>query len=227
MKTNKEFTPALGFAWATKMYDAVMIATMREVELRRRTAALVDRVEGQRILELGCGTGSLTWALAGLDSTYDVVGVDIDPEVLTVASERLNSLQPKNEPSFFRSDITDVEEMEQLELERFDTVITSLVLHHLPDEGKQQALQIAGYCLKPDGRLIVVDWGPGATFYHTASFVLVRLLDGFDVTRANVEGGIPTMLSRAGFDLTASEILINTVFGTVWSHTAKVQLGNF
>jgi SAM-dependent methyltransferase len=223
LEKEQSFTPALGVSWATKKYDAVMSVTMREAELRKRTLALVRQKERKRILELGCGTGSLTWALADLDPTTEVTGVDIDPATLQIAAEKFSQLRSKARPNLVRSDITASDQMEALNLGRFDTVITSLVLHHLSHEGKLQALQVAKNHLAPEGQLIVVDWGPGATIFHSGSFVLVRLLDGFDVTRANIRGEIPSMVSQAGFSLVTSETLINTVFGSVWAHTAKIS----
>ena len=56
-------------------------------------AEYVDKVfkrygtgENKLVLDLGCGTGSLTLALAELG--YDMIGADISPEMLTVAQDR-------------------------------------------------------------------------------------------------------------------------------------------
>jgi SAM-dependent methyltransferase len=49
-------------------------------------AALADELGASRVLDLGCGTGTLTRTLAGAGRT--AVGIDPDPEMLRVARQR-------------------------------------------------------------------------------------------------------------------------------------------
>jgi SAM-dependent methyltransferase len=70
---------------------------------------------GQRVLDIGCGDGSLVEALAG---RYRVLGVDPHAE----AGAHVDTVA-----------------FETLEAEPFDVVVASLSLHHLPDVGAASA----------------------------------------------------------------------------------------
>lgn len=99
--------------------------------------------------DLGCGTGRVSALLAPF--VRRVIAVDSSPEMLDAARRRL-------------AGVTNVElrrgEIEQLPLAdgELDAVCLVLVLHHLADPGR--ALAEAARCLKPGGRLVVVDLAP-------------------------------------------------------------------
>lgn len=77
-------------AWASS-YDLVMkvLTIGRERALRRLEVDLSTAKAGDAVLEVGCGTGTLTLAVAehvGADG--EVHGVDIAPEMVRVASRK-------------------------------------------------------------------------------------------------------------------------------------------
>src|SRR5512134_2260932 len=72
-------------AWA---YDPV---AMRIVRARRWRSALVDAIApapGQRILDLGCGTGSLCLLVKARCPEAMIIGIDPDPTMLSRAQRK-------------------------------------------------------------------------------------------------------------------------------------------
>lgn len=147
----------------------VTIATPRAYELfgdvcffgRRnrafgRLAALSRAEAGDRVLDVGCGTGHLTRHMAAqVGPTGKVTGVDPSPPVLDYA--RRTRQRPGGAPCTYREGIA-----ESLDLPdaSFDTVVTSLMLHHLPEELRPKALREMHRVLRPGGRLLVVEFRP-------------------------------------------------------------------
>ena len=56
----QRYIPALGHAWLTGLYDPVLRFTMREATFKSQLVAQADLRPGHRVLDLGCGTGTLT-----------------------------------------------------------------------------------------------------------------------------------------------------------------------
>jgi ubiquinone/menaquinone biosynthesis C-methylase UbiE len=54
------FIPALRFHALTRFYDELLARTMREVALKRRLIAQAALEPGMRVLDLGCGTATLS-----------------------------------------------------------------------------------------------------------------------------------------------------------------------
>jgi 2-polyprenyl-3-methyl-5-hydroxy-6-metoxy-1,4-benzoquinol methylase len=110
----------------------------------RRDKTVITDLENRVMLDIACGTGAttLTMALANPDAT--IIGVDISPESIKIAEERLK-YHGFNNVSF---QVLAIEELEQLET-KFDYISAGDVLYLLPDQGK--ALRQMGSVLKPDG----------------------------------------------------------------------------
>ncbi|MGY6023474.1 class I SAM-dependent methyltransferase [Streptomyces spinosirectus] len=147
----------------------VTIATPRAYELcgdvcfagRRnraftRLAALSGAEPGDRVLDVGCGTGYLTRRMAervGPDG--ELTGVDPSAPVLEYARRRKS--RPGSAPCVYREGIA-----ESLDLPdgSYDTVVTSLMLHHLPEDLRPAALREMYRVVRPGGRLFVVEFRP-------------------------------------------------------------------
>jgi ubiquinone/menaquinone biosynthesis C-methylase UbiE len=188
---DRAYVPAAGRHGLTSLYDPIVAVTMRERTFRSRLVAQVSAGAPTAVLEIGCGTGSLTTLLAQALPNASLTGLDPDPAVLARAQVKDRAHRIK----WLQGTATEL----PLPDHSVDRVVASLLLHHLTGTEKQQALAEASRVLRPGGRLHVADWGaPQDPFMHAAFFVL-RMIDGFDRTRAHVRGEVPSLLMRGGF----------------------------
>lgn len=98
-----------------------------------------------KILDLGCGNGSLTSKIA--EKGFSVTGIEESESGVKIASENFTNC------SFFVGSIYDLKYQEQ-ELENaFDIVISSDVIEHLFFPRK--LIEAAKHCLKPNGKLLI------------------------------------------------------------------------
>lgn len=86
--------------------------------------SLVGDVTGRRVLDVGCGPGALSEWLA--DHGASVIGIDVSPEMIRIASTRLD-----NRARFIVADAT--EPLSFLPSASVDLVVASLVLHYVCD----------------------------------------------------------------------------------------------
>ncbi|WP_417461183.1 class I SAM-dependent methyltransferase [Kordiimonas sp.] len=217
------FVPALRYKWATGIYDWVIEYFTRGEALRRLSVNATAPQAGEAILDLGCGTGGLSIAVAKAEPKANVTGYDIDPDILDIARKKMGSRAEAPAVTFREVNVAEIAALPQTDIGRFDCVTSSLVFHHLAPDRKRMALQAVRALLRPDGRFVLIDWGPGANILLRGAFLLVRLLDGLAVTRDNARGNLPVMLEGAGFSQIEARPMLNTMFGTVWCYHAKVQ----
>ena len=193
MRDAPDYTPALRFHLLTTFYDSVMDRLMHDTEIKRRLIRQIGAKAGQKIVDVGCGTGTLSILLKKDFPCAEVFGVDIDPNVLRIA-ERKRS-EANVELVLRRSAAQSL----PFETGSMDQAISSLVLHHLPLTAKRETLREIARVLRPGGRFHLLDWGKGDNVYERVAFALVRLLDGFETTRENAQGQVASLLMEAGF----------------------------
>lgn len=107
-----------------------------------------------RVLDVGCGTGSLSALLAGLG--YTVTGIDFSPRMLALAQAKVAPLVPR--PSFCVMDAA----TPGFAANSFDVVLSRHLLWALPDQFG--ALERWAGMLRPGGRLVLIEglWHAGA-----------------------------------------------------------------
>ena len=84
---SKAYLPAAGHDWALPLYDP-LVKLLGGDKARK---LLLDQAAGQsirRVLDIGCGTGTLVTMIKRLDPGLEVVGLDPDPKALTRARRK-------------------------------------------------------------------------------------------------------------------------------------------
>lgn len=203
------YIPALGHAWLTGLYDPVLRATMREATFKSRLIAQAELRPGHRVLDIGCGTATLTIAIKRSQPEAEVIGLDGDPDVLRRATAKVAAagLAIALEHGFSdRLPYADAS---------FDRVLTSLLLHHLTAETKRRTLAEIRRVLRPGGQVHIADWGKAQDPVMRGAFFLIQLLDGFATTTDNVKGKIPQFLRDAGLADVREAGRLRTIFGTL------------
>jgi ubiquinone/menaquinone biosynthesis C-methylase UbiE len=207
------YVPAAGRAGLTGAYDRAVALTMREGRWRPALVAAVaaDLPDGGLAVEVGCGTGSLAIALAAARPDASVVGVDGDPQVLALARGK-----PGADGVTWREGLAAALPLEDASA---GAAVCSLVLHHLGDAGKAEALAELGRVLAPGGALHVADWGPPGGPAAAAGARALQVFDGAAGPESLLAGGLPRFLAAAGFAAGRRRGRLRTVWGTLelWS----------
>ena len=125
-----------------------------------------------RVLDVGCGTGWTSVFLARRG--YDVVGVDIAPDMIRLAEERREFDQVQN----LEFQVSDYESM-PFEAE-FDAALFYDALHHA--ENEEAALRAVFRALKPGGVCICSEPGTG----HSHSAESVQAMAKYGVTEKDM-----------------------------------------
>ena len=152
--------------------------------------------KSDRVLEVGCGTGSTALLLAG--DVRHITASDISGEMIRIASAKARDGQVEN-VDFVVADILD----DTLCQGPFDAVLAHNLLHLLPDLGA--ALQRIGTLLKPDGLFIsktICTPGKGAPIKFRlmkAALPLLQVLGKAPYVNFMESEKLEAALSSAGF----------------------------
>src|SRR5262245_16336555 len=76
------YVPALRFHLLTRVYDPVVRWTTREATFKQRLLDQAGPAPGDRVLDLGCGTGTLAVMVKRRQPSAQVIGLDPDREIL-------------------------------------------------------------------------------------------------------------------------------------------------
>lgn len=208
-RSEAPYIPALRFAWLTPAYDVVVAATTRERTFKR---ALIEQAQlgpGQRVLDLGCGTGTLAVQMARGVPDAIVTGVDGDPSVLKRARHKADKRGAR-----VRFDHALAGALPYVE-GTFQRVVSSLFFHHLVWPEKERAAREAFRVLAAGGELHVADWGRARGPLMRGTFFAIQMLDGFQNTRDHAAGRLPVAFESAGFVGVEETKTFSTIWGTL------------
>lgn len=213
----RDFTPALGHASLTPLYDAAIALMTRE---RRWRAALLRQVapqDGETILDVGCGTGSFPLLLKRAAPGAQVIGLDPDTDVLVraVAKAKREGVAIEFKEGYAR-DAADVLPLPA------DKIVSSLVFHQVPMSEKRAGLAAMAAALRPGGQLHIADYGLQRTPLMRALFTQIQRLDGKDNTTPNARGVLAELMREAGFDAVEEREVIPTPTGSISLYAARI-----
>lgn len=148
-------TNGLVIRWAAR-YDllAWLFTRGRERELRERIISLAGLGPGAAVLDIGCGTGTLAIASTRhVGASGTVHGIDASPPMIARATRKAEKAGVNA--------VFQLAAAEQLPYpdHRFDIVLSTMMLHHLPRTTREQCAREIKRVLKPGGRVLAVDFG--------------------------------------------------------------------
>lgn len=186
---QQEYIPALSFRFLTPFFDFIQKYIVRDV---RYKSLLIDQANiqpGYKVLDLGCGTGTLAMMAKEAQPEADVTGLDADPEMLEMAVEKSAS---QNIDVKFDTGFTDKLPYPDAS---FDRVLSSIMIHHLTTTEKEATAREVFRVLKPGGELHIIDFGKPVSLYGK---LLGPFLHGFEEANDNIDGKLPDMFGAPG-----------------------------
>lgn len=214
MQSDRDrYIPALSYEWLTGFYDPVVRWTTRETTFKRRLLERANIQPAHQVLDLGCGTATLTIAIKQNVPQAMVRGLDGDAKILAIARDKARKAGVEislDEGMSYELPYSDA---------LFDRVVSSLFFHHLTKENKLRTLREVRRVLKPGGELHIADWGEPHNFIMRLASLPVRLLDGAR-TADSFEGLLPRYLQETGFVGVQLHEHYATLFGTLWLYRA-------
>jgi ubiquinone/menaquinone biosynthesis C-methylase UbiE len=179
-------------------YDALLTALSfgRERALRSRILGRANLKLGERVVDIGCGTGTtaiIAKELVGAEGT--VCGIDASPEM--IARARRKASRAGMQIDFVQT----AAESLPFPDGQFDIVLSSMMLHHLPAEVRRRCALEVRRVLKPGGRVFAVDFTtvPGqkgiiAHFHRHGHISFAELVDVFRESGLEVQSSGPAGL---------------------------------
>jgi ubiquinone/menaquinone biosynthesis C-methylase UbiE len=175
--------------WTARLYDAMswVCSLGGGGKTNREIVERAGIKPGERVLDVGCGTGAQALPAAEVAGPGNVAGIDPSPDMLERAREKAAR---KNLDIDFRS--AAIEKL-PFDDQQFNVVLSSFMLHHLPDDVMRAGFAEIQRVLKHGGRLVAVDFTSGRS--------LIGRIMGFLGHAHKLEGlnGVKSMLTDAGF----------------------------
>jgi ArsR family transcriptional regulator len=181
IRTERADAAADYFESVASRWDRIRPLHVGDDEVEQAVLAIVDDMSVDDLIDIGTGTGRMLELFA--PRVARGLGIDLSREMLNVARSRLDDAGITN-CSVRRGNVYDL----PVATAGFDVAVVHHVLHFLDDPGA--AIAEAARVLRPDGRLIVVDFAPHSRDALRADFAHRRL--GFS------DAEIESWCARAG-----------------------------
>lgn len=156
---QRDFLPGMGKSWLMPFYDLfTRFAGVRR--LHTATANLAGIAPGDRVLDVGCGTGNLTFTALRVQPGAIVTGLDPDGAALDRAGRKARR---RRVPVTLVQGYADRLPSDD---SSFDRIISALALHHVDADARPAFAREAFRTLRPGGTVTVADFAPGDDHDH-------------------------------------------------------------
>jgi demethylmenaquinone methyltransferase/2-methoxy-6-polyprenyl-1,4-benzoquinol methylase/phosphoethanolamine N-methyltransferase len=179
--------------WA-RWYDLLgnLISFGHDRKIREKLLELAAPQPGEKLLDVGCGTGAVTLAAKSKVRDIEAHGIDASPEMIAVAKEK--AAKARYEIDFQVALIEAIPFPDAA----FDLATSSLMLHHLPDDLKSKGFAEIRRVLRPGGRLVATDFAAESRLGLDSP--IGHILSILGIQRgASVVDKLTPMLKEAGF----------------------------
>ena len=204
MSSDRTFLPAAGHHLFLPLYDP-LVTLLGGNRSRQELIDQANVTAGQRILDIGCGTGSFAVLLKRQRADVEVVGLDPDPKALRRAKTKSERAGVS-----VRFDQGFADEL-RYESKSIDLVFSSLMFHHLDEQTQQKTLREVLRVLKPGGSFHLLDFARSDHSHTSASHAsssshshslhshLMQLFHPRDRMQDNSDARILGLMRAAGF----------------------------
>jgi cyclopropane fatty-acyl-phospholipid synthase-like methyltransferase len=153
-------------------YDrGIRILTLGRIQQVKARIANTYIRAGMRVLEIGCGTGTLTTMMAAQGAM--VTGIDASPAMLSEAEKKVAAQQLGARVTLKHMDAALIGE--RFAEASFDVIVSTLVLSELAPDEQRYVLEACSKLLAPGGRLLIADEVVPSRALWQLAFYLVRL----------------------------------------------------
>lgn len=202
-------------------YDkGIRILTLGKLD--RAYDRLASRIgEGQRVLDIGCGTGALTLRAAGKGA--HVKAIDVNPQMMEIARERAVEAGLDQRIEFCEMGVA---ELEIEKAQGYDAVMSGLCFSELTRDEVTYALKQARRMLKSGGMLLIADEiRPESVFKRVLSgllrFPLVVITYIITQTTTRAVRNLPEHVKEAGFQIESLDLTLLDTFIVVEARKPK------
>ncbi|MGA7721989.1 MAG: class I SAM-dependent methyltransferase [Ignavibacteriaceae bacterium] len=210
---KEKFIPAFDFHFLTKLFDLFISTVIPENRIKGELIDFMNIREGHKILDFGCGTGTLLLMGKQKHPEAHFEGIDIDPKILKIAEGKI---QKEN------LDIP-LTEYDGGELPRenssINKVMNSLMMHHLSTDKKLTAMREIFRALVVGGEIYIADFGKQENLVISLIDKIVNKSEQQVVV--NFNGSIPQLLADAGFRNVQTLKKYNTRSGTICIYSGE------
>jgi ubiquinone/menaquinone biosynthesis C-methylase UbiE len=188
-QSARTYLPAAGRDWSLPLYDP-FLKLMGGEKAHTKLIEQAALAPGQRVLDVGCGTGTLATRIKRENPEIEVIGLDPDPKALARARRKAGRVGVAVQfDQGFGDELP-------YQAASFDRVFSSFMFHHVPPEEKGKMLGGIRRVLKPGGTLHLLDFeGPE----DSKPGLLTRLIHLHQHLKDNSEKKILGLLNEAGF----------------------------
>jgi ubiquinone/menaquinone biosynthesis C-methylase UbiE len=124
MRDRSRYVFAFKYGFLTPLYDWAMRHFLPEDRFKGQLVRQAGVGPGWRILDLGCGTGTLTLRIKKAHRDAEVHGLDADPRILKIAEAKVG--RAELDIAFRQGMASELPYPD----EYFDCILSSLLLHH-------------------------------------------------------------------------------------------------